>query len=147
MPSEFDFGLSQLAPLVAQAQAAHLLDIDTGSAFEDLRNVRASPLEQGLSRLPGRRRDSLAILGQPCITLSSFAVCTSSFQHLSSPLRAIRQRKRHNLIVSWEFDLTEAPVSFTALPFTTRSSLTFSRMTNGPFTPPMVLYRILRSRA
>lgn len=72
---------------------------------------------------------------------------TSRLQHLPTALRAIGQRQRHNLIEPREFDL-EATLVLSKLPFLTltiscpQTTLTFSRMTKGPLTPPIVLYRM-----
>ena len=76
------------------------------------------------------------------IHLPLIYVLTSSFKHLSRSLGAIRQSQRNNLIVSWEFDLCTAPIRCLFV-CGWHTMLTFSKMTKGPLTPPMVLYRIL----
>ena len=67
---------------------------------------------------------------------------TSSFQDLTRALGAIRQRQGDNLVVSGEFDLCAIGVSFSSRSPSSSRPRTLSRMTSGPFTPPMVLYRI-----
>lgn len=80
---------------------------------------------------------------QPLRPLSQRGELTSSFEDLTRALRAIRQRQGHNLVVPGEFDLSTNCVSFACFCSAPTTLRTLSRMTNGPLTPPIVLYRIL----
>lgn len=66
---------------------------------------------------------------------------TSSFEHLPRSFRAVGQGERYDLIVSREFDLHAKLVSAGRPAVGHRQGRrTLSRMTNGPLTPPIVLY-------
>lgn len=68
---------------------------------------------------------------------------TSCFKDLTRSLAAIGQRQGHDLVESREFDLcflvsAHAPSYLLLI----SRRLTLSKMTRGPLTPPMVLYRM-----
>lgn len=124
--------------------APYLLHVDARSAFENLiAHQSLLIVRPGWKAIPAQQHDCLfphtsAHLGH----LPLVYPLTSSFQHLSRSLGAIRQCQSNNLIVSWEFNLYPAPISLPMI-CQCNMTLTFSKMTRGPLTPPMVLYRIL----
>ena len=68
---------------------------------------------------------------------------TFGFQHLSRSLRSVGKCQGNNLIKPWEFDLEVIKISILQLEESFIWRHTLSSMTRGPFTPPIVLYRIL----
>jgi hypothetical protein len=61
---------------------------------------------------------------------------------LTRALGAIGERQGHDLVVSGEFDLVTKYVSLGRVSPELVVQRTLSRITNGPLTPPIVLYRI-----
>lgn len=65
---------------------------------------------------------------------------TSGLQNLTTPLRAIGQRERHDLVETGEFDLYPCRQRSVFLgPMLAGFVRTFSKITSGPLTPPIVL--------
>jgi hypothetical protein len=142
--STLDCDNVSFCPMLYTQEAPYLLHIDARGAFENL--IANQPLSC-LTRPRKLYLHNSTVSYCPDISVQFASPPlpyqhTSGLQDLTGSLRAIRQRQGNNLIVSWEFNLFDHSIS-SFLPIPHLRIRTFSKMTKGPLTPPMVLYRIL----